>query len=381
MGGPAKGVPWSRAAGQQLIHGAVGSRINHMINFFSLAPDDALIVADVQNDFLPGGALAVSGGEQVMPVLNEYLRRFDRQALPVFASRDWHPRGHCSFRETGGPWPVHCVADSHGAAFAAELALPAGTRIISKATAIDKEAYSAFAGTDLAEQLRRSAVRRVFVGGLTTDYCVLGTSGMRLCLGLPLSCYVMRFAPLTRNPEMATRPLRKCFTSAPWSAVSTRCATSPGSGRPTSGALDRCRRERIAPGGSTPRHRPASTRRHRVARPAARPAGGCRWPCRPYAGCAWPRRRRAWCASLVRRVRAVAGNHLERLPGAQLGLEAVQQVEQLRIDHADVAGIVVAQEMVQRAQRLGHILLAHGVDQGQLLACVGVVQRQAAHVG
>jgi nicotinamidase-related amidase len=154
-----------------------------MINFFSLAPDDALIVADVQNDFLPGGALAVSGGEQVVPVLNEYLRRFDRQALPVFASRDWHPRGHCSFRETGGPWPVHCVADSHGAAFAAELALPAGTRIISKATAIDKEAYSAFAGTDLAEQLRRSAVRRVFVGGLTTDYCVLGTVRDALVLG------------------------------------------------------------------------------------------------------------------------------------------------------------------------------------------------------
>jgi len=157
--------------------------MNHTRNFLSLGPGDALIVVDVQNDFMPGGALGIAGGEQVLPVLNDYLRRFARQGLPVFASRDWHPRGHCSFEASGGPWPAHCVADTPGAAFAPELVLPAEARIISKATGIDKDAYSAFAGTDLAEQLRASGVRRVFVGGLATDYCVLCTVKDALALG------------------------------------------------------------------------------------------------------------------------------------------------------------------------------------------------------
>jgi nicotinamidase/pyrazinamidase len=155
-------------------------------NSLSPRPGDALIVVDVQNDFLPGGALGVPVGDEVVPVLNEYLERFDRRGLPVFAARDWHPRGHCSFRSAGGPWPLHCVADTHGAAFASGLALPAGARIISKATDIDHDAYSAFAGTDLAERLRGKGVRRLFVGGLATDYCVLGTVKDAIALGFEM---------------------------------------------------------------------------------------------------------------------------------------------------------------------------------------------------
>jgi nicotinamidase-related amidase len=135
-------------------------------------PGDVLLVVDVQNDFLPGGALAVAGGDEVVPVLNGALRVFTRAGLPIFATRDWHPPDHCSFRECGGPWPPHCVQGTWGAAFSADLKLPPSADVISKATSRDEEAYSAFHGTDLTARLRAVGVRRVFLGGLTTDYCV-----------------------------------------------------------------------------------------------------------------------------------------------------------------------------------------------------------------
>jgi nicotinamidase/pyrazinamidase len=138
-------------------------------------PGDALIIVDVQNDFLPGGALAVPHGDEVLSVLNRYAALFGKQGLPVFATRDWHPGNHCSFRERGGPWPAHCVAGTQGAQFASGLVLPPGARIVSKAATPDKDAYSGFAGTELDEMLREDNVRRVFVGGLATDYCVLNT--------------------------------------------------------------------------------------------------------------------------------------------------------------------------------------------------------------
>lgn len=136
---------------------------------------DAMIVVDVQNDFLPGGNLAVPEGDRVVPVLNRYLDTFAARALPIYATRDWHPGNHCSFKAQGGPWPPHCVAGSPGAAFAPGLKLPAQTTIVSKAIAADKDAYSGFEGTDLDARLRAQNVQRVFVGGLATDYCVLNT--------------------------------------------------------------------------------------------------------------------------------------------------------------------------------------------------------------
>lgn len=138
-------------------------------------PGDVLLVTDIQNDFLPGGSLAVTGGDEVVPVLNHYIEVFAAHGLPVYATRDWHPPGHCSFHEQGGPWPVHCVQDSPGAAFADALTLPPDTTVISKATRLDQEAYSSFQGTDLGDRLHAADIRRVFIGGLTTDYCVLNS--------------------------------------------------------------------------------------------------------------------------------------------------------------------------------------------------------------
>lgn len=142
----------------------------------------ALIVTDVQNDFLPGGSLAVPRGDEVIPPLNACIELFRRAALPIFATRDWHPPGHCSFAERGGPWPVHCVAGTPGAGFAHALALPPDARIVSKASHPDREAYSAFSDTELAALLRAGGVETLFIGGLATDYCILNTArdGLRL---------------------------------------------------------------------------------------------------------------------------------------------------------------------------------------------------------
>lgn len=136
---------------------------------------DALLVIDMQVDFLPGGALGVAGGHETVAPINHLIELFRAQGLPVFASRDWHPARHCSFAAQGGPWPPHCVAGTPGAEFAAELALPDDAIVISKATSAAVDAYSAFAGTELSSQLRAREVTRVTVCGLATDYCVLNT--------------------------------------------------------------------------------------------------------------------------------------------------------------------------------------------------------------
>jgi len=140
-----------------------------------LHPGDGLLVADVQNDFLPGGALGIARGDEIVPVLNRYLAAFRARGLPIFASRDWHPPVHCSFREQGGIWPVHCVMGMQGAEFHRDFHLPPSAIVISKATDPKQEAYSVFEGTTLDEHLRETGVQRLFIGGLATDYCVLNT--------------------------------------------------------------------------------------------------------------------------------------------------------------------------------------------------------------
>jgi nicotinamidase/pyrazinamidase len=149
----------------------------------ALIAGDALLIADVQHDFLPGGALGVVGGDEIIPVLLSYIKRFELQGLPIIATRDWHPPNHCSFQERGGIWPVHCVAGSPGAEPPATFLLPPATIIIHKATSPQAEAYSAFEGTPLHAHVHAAGIRRLFVGGLATDYCVLNTVKDAIRLG------------------------------------------------------------------------------------------------------------------------------------------------------------------------------------------------------
>jgi nicotinamidase/pyrazinamidase len=164
-------------------------------------PGDALVIVDVQNDFLPGGRLGVPEGTQVVPVLNHYIERFRAAHRPVYATRDWHPEGHCSFAERGGPWPPHCIAGTNGAAFAPGLNLPEDATVISKADTPEADAYSGFQGTDLAQRLRAEGVERLFIGGLATDYCVLNTVKDALAAGFAVELLSDAIRAVNMKPD------------------------------------------------------------------------------------------------------------------------------------------------------------------------------------
>jgi nicotinamidase/pyrazinamidase len=140
-----------------------------------LREGDALVIVDVQKDFCEGGALAIAGGNATVPVLNRWIAAAEAAAVPVYASRDWHPLRHPSFMELGGKWPVHCLQDTEGARFHDDLALPSATVVVTKGVRFDRDQNSAFDGTGLVAELRRSGVRRLWVGGLAQDVCVCAT--------------------------------------------------------------------------------------------------------------------------------------------------------------------------------------------------------------
>jgi nicotinamidase/pyrazinamidase len=133
-----------------------------------------LVVVDVQRDFCPGGAVPVSEGDKVVPVINEYIKKFLAARAPIILTRDWHPPDHSSFKSQGGPWPPHCVQNTEGAKFHSSLLIPPEAEVVSKADKRD-EAYSFFQGTDLATTLHRRGIKTLLVGGLATDYCVKET--------------------------------------------------------------------------------------------------------------------------------------------------------------------------------------------------------------
>lgn len=173
-------------------------------------PKDALVIVDAQNDFCPGGALAVADGDKVVVPLNRYIDLFTKQQLPIFATRDWHPEKTSHFKNYGGPWPAHCVQQTKGAEFHPALNLGVHAVVLSKGMAADEDSYSGFqaedsSGTRLAELLRQKGIERIFVGGLATDYCVKHTvlDGLKLGFRVMLLGDSMRAVNLQPNDGAA----------------------------------------------------------------------------------------------------------------------------------------------------------------------------------
>jgi len=171
----------------------------------SLTVHDALLIADIQNDFLPGGALGIRGGNEIIPVLMSYIRRFQIHHLPIVLTRDWHPPNHCSFHSQGGLWPAHCVAGSPGSLPPPAFDAPASAVIIYKAIDRDQEAYSAFQSTALDRHLRALGIRRLFIGGLATDYCVVNTVTDALTLGYAVCLLIDGIKAVNLQPDDGRR--------------------------------------------------------------------------------------------------------------------------------------------------------------------------------
>jgi nicotinamidase/pyrazinamidase len=146
-----------------------------------VSPGPALLVVDVQNDFCPGGALAVPEGDTIIPKVNRTVALFGRRGLPVLFTRDWHPRETKHFKEFGGAWPPHCIQGTKGARFHPRLVVPKGAPILSKGMDPEQDSYSGFQamtnqGRDLESTLRELAADEIFIAGLATDYCVRATT-------------------------------------------------------------------------------------------------------------------------------------------------------------------------------------------------------------
>ena len=135
----------------------------------------ALIVVDVQNDFCPGGSLAVAHGDEVVAPLNKLMKEFLDRGEPVYKTRDWHPPQTNHFAAYGGVWPFHCVQNTKGAEFHPDLLDDPRITVISKGIDDTADGYSGFDGTNLTELLREEGVGEIWVGGLATDYCVKAT--------------------------------------------------------------------------------------------------------------------------------------------------------------------------------------------------------------
>lgn len=171
-------------------------------------PKQALIVVDVQNDFCPGGALAVAHGDEVVAPLNKMIEDFLERGDPVYKSRDWHPPTTKHFQAYGGAWPIHCVQNTQGAEFHPQLKDDPRIHIISKGLG-DTDCYSAFDETDLEAQLRGKGVEELLVGGLATDYCVKATVMAGLKHGFSVKALKNAMRPVDLKPGDGERAIEE----------------------------------------------------------------------------------------------------------------------------------------------------------------------------
>jgi nicotinamidase/pyrazinamidase len=144
---------------------------------------DALIIVDVQNDFCPGGSIPALHGAKIAATLSGVAQAFAAGGAVIFTTQDWHPADHRSFKENGGSLPIHCVRNTPGAELHADLRLPDTTIAIKKGQNSTKDTYSGFVESDLEAKLAATGAKRVYVAGLTTDYCVLNTVIDALAIG------------------------------------------------------------------------------------------------------------------------------------------------------------------------------------------------------
>jgi nicotinamidase/pyrazinamidase len=174
----------------------------------------ALLIVDVQKDFCPGGALAVPGGDRVVPVLNRYIADAAVRGWPIYASRDWHPPVTSHFQAYGGEWPPHCVQETEGATFHHDLRLPASAIIVSKGASADAPGYSALGGQTpegktLAAALHDAHIDHLYVGGLATDYCVKQSVLDARRLGLSVTVLGDAIAGVDVKPGDSTRAIEE----------------------------------------------------------------------------------------------------------------------------------------------------------------------------
>ena len=172
--------------------------------------DSALILVDIQNDFCPGGALAVNEGDRIVPIVNRLISEFPL----VISTQDWHPANHISFKQQGGPWPPHCVQGTQGAQLRPDLNTDTISYYFRKASSPDKDAYSEFEGKDeqgrsLGEALKRHGVNKLYVVGLATDYCVLETVLDGIKYGYEVYPVIDAMRAVNVDPDDGEKALRK----------------------------------------------------------------------------------------------------------------------------------------------------------------------------
>ena len=190
----------------------------------------ALILVDIQNDFCPGGALAVAGGDQIIEAVNHLMPEFPL----VISTQDWHPADHVSFKARGGPWPPHCVQGTEGAELHKALNRESISHYFRKASSPDKDAYSEFEGTDeagrtLDEALKSHAVKRIYVVGLATDYCVKATVLDGLRHGYEVYAVTDAMRAVNVDPDDGARALREMESAGARLVTSDQILASSGS--------------------------------------------------------------------------------------------------------------------------------------------------------
>ena len=194
----------------------------------SNAKKKALIVVDVQNDFCPGGSLAVADGDKVVAPLNKLMNEFLDRGESVFKTRDWHTARTKHFARYGGTWPVHCVAGTHGAEFHPDLLDDPRITIISKGIDESADGYSGFDGTDLARLLREEEVEQVWVGGLATDYCVKHTVLDALREGFEVKALADDMRAVNLDPDDGAKAIEEMSNAGAEIVGSVKKATGAG---------------------------------------------------------------------------------------------------------------------------------------------------------